>query len=500
MSERARPPVKSLHVVSPAPGGALSAAWREGVAAAPAADAIVFCAGALTLDDADRRALMDAAERGEAALGFARGIPVCVLVRRDDLPRLNLMRNRSTGYTALRDLLVRLRQARVTVHSATLAEPARAEGESPGERVAFAGRRLVERLAWFGFVTGSFSRSHRNAEVWEFRRSSPDENPASQCPICGAGGAAQRRLRLQTSDDLRALGEHTAVLCTACANARTDPPPREPERVIAPDVGDAAMSGWQRALLRRFTAQRVARVRPLLPHDRRPRVADVGGGACAFANALAAAGCDVSVFEPNPANARFADEPAGVRFVAAPFDEGAVAAAAIADASLDAVTMWHSLEHVPDPMATLALARRLLRPGGVLYVCVPNLDALQSDLGGTRWCYADIPHHVTHFTPEGLATALRRAGFAGVTPRFWNAEYELFGFYQTLLNRLTGSHNYFYNRAKKGTRADPGPHPAWTRFATALGPLLLPLALVVSWWAACASKPACAELCAAVPE
>lgn len=495
-----RPPLRSLHVVSPAPGRALAAAWRDGVAAAPAADAVVLCAGAFALDDADRRALIAAAEHGDAVFGVARGVPACVLVRRDDVERLNLLRNRSSGYTALRDLLVRMRQRRLTVEYVALSAPAQAAGENLGERLAFAGRRLVERLGWFGFVTGAFSRSHRNVEVWEFRRSSPDEHPASRCTICGAADDAQRRLRLHTSDDLRDLGAYTAVLCTACANARTDPPPHETERVISPDVGNAAMSGWQRALLRRFIAQRVARVRPLLPLDRRPRVADVGGGACAFANALAATGCDVTVFEPNPANARFANEPTGVRFVAAPFDEEAVGFAAIADGSLDAVTMWHSLEHVPDPMETLALVRRLLRPGGVLYVCVPNLDALQSDFGGTRWCYADIPHHVTHFTPEGLATAMRRAGFVGVAPRFWNEEYELFGFYQTLLNRITGSHNYFYDRAKKGKQADAGPYPRWTRAVTALGPLLLPVALAASWWAAAASKPACAELWATVPE
>jgi SAM-dependent methyltransferase len=491
--------VRSLHVVAPAPGQPLAAAWREGIAASTG-DAVLLCAGAFTPDAADQRVLIAAAERADAVVGSAQGAPVCVLLRRGDVARLALLRNRESGYTAMRELLVRARQRRFVVAHATLSSPAQAVGEYMGERLGFAARRLVERLGWFGFVTGRFSRSHRNVEVWEYRRSSPDENASSRCALCGAGADAQRRLRLQTSDDLRALGEYTAVLCTACAAARTDPPPREMERVISPDVGETAMSGWQRALLRRFIGERVSRVRPLLPRDRRPRVADVGGGACAFANALAATGCDVTVFEPNPANARFANTASGVRFVAAPFDDAPVAAAAIADGSLDAVTMWHSLEHVPDPVTTLALARRLLRPGGVLYVNVPNLDALQADIGGTRWCYADIPHHVTHFTPEGLNAAMRRAGLTGVMPHAWNAEYEVFGFYQTLLNRLTGSHNFFYNRAKKGTHAAAGPFPAWTRLVTLLGPLLLPVALLASWWAAAASKPACAELHAVAPQ
>lgn len=343
-----------------------------------------------------------------------------------------------------------------------------------------------------GFGSGLSPRTHRNLDAWR-SRSRPADG-ASCCPLCGAGADAQCVLPLATSDDLRDLGDFRVVLCTECAVARTDPAPHDAAHVISPDVGDAALSAPQRALMRRFIRQRVEHVRPGLPSDRRPRTVDVGGGACAFANALAATGCDVTVFEPNPANRRFADAAAGVRFVPAPFDEGAVAAAGIDDGSLDGITMWHSLEHVPDPAATLALARRLLRRGGVLHVCVPNLDSMQAVAGATRWCYADVPHHVTHFSLDGLAAAMRRAGFDPITPHWWNAEYAVFGWYQTMLNRLTGSHNYFYNRAKKGKLADAGPHPRWTRIATSLGPLLLPLAVAAAWWEAAASRPACAEV------
>lgn len=363
-----------------------------------------------------------------------------------------------------------------------------------GGWIGATGRSLAEHFGRVGFAAGLCSRSHHNLEVWTSRRASSDVAEGSRCPVCDAGIEAQVGLSLRTSGDLRELGEYRAVLCTHCAVARTDPAPRDTARVISPDIAGTALSAPQRALMRRFIGQRVARVQPLLPAGHRPLVADVGGGACAFANALGATGCDVTVFEPNPANERFADTSAGVRFVAAPFDERAVAAAGIADGSLDGITMWHALEHVPDPAATLALARRLLRRGGVLYVCVPNLDSMQSDVGGTHWCYADIPHHVTHFSLEGLAAAMRQAGFGALTPHWWNAEYEVFGWYQTLLNLLTGSHNYFYNRSKKGRQADAGSYPGWTRAVTALGVLLMPVAVFASWWGAAASKPACAEL------
>lgn len=356
------------------------------------------------------------------------------------------------------------------------------------------GQWLARPLTHVGHGVGLCSRSAHNLEIWRSRGTRSSAGAPARCRLCGAGAEHQLTLPLRTSADVRELGDCHAVLCSSCAIARTEPVPDDAARVITPDVQRETMNALQRALLRRFIRQRVARVRPLLRSDRRPRVADVGGGACAFANALAATGCDVSVFEPNAANARFADTNAGVRFVAAPFDERAMREAGIADGSLDAITMWHALEHVPDPVATLALARRLLRRGGVLYVSVPNLDSLQADVSGTYWCYADVPRHLTHFSPEGLEGQMQRAGFADVTPYWWNAEYEVFGWYQTLLNLLTGSHNYFYNRAKKGRLAEAGPHPMWTRVATTLGPLLMPVVAAASWCASAASKPACVEL------
>ncbi len=500
MMARQRSAVTEWRTVTPGAPDGVAAAWRDAVRTTESPEspnAILLCAGALTIDAGAERALRDASPDADIVIGTVNGLPACALVRTDDIPRLALLRNRSAGYTAMRDLLARARQARLRVVRVALTGTFVPHPEWTSERAGFTGRRLVERLGWFGFVFGAFSRSHRNAEVWEFRRSGPADG-VSVCPLCDARADRQVALQLHTTEDLAEFGEYGTVLCLACTVARTVPAPRDDERKISADVAAQAMSSWQQLVLNEFIGERVRRVRSLLPSGRRPVVADVGGGACAFANALARSECDVLVFEPNPANEKFADVTNGVRFVAAPFDDVAAQRAQIADGSLDAITMWHSLEHVPDPAATLALARRLLRPGGVIYVCVPNLDALQADFGDNRWCYLDIPHHVTHFTPEGLAAALERAGFRRPTPHWWSEEYELFGFYQTLLNRLSGSHNYYYNRAKKGKLAHAGAHPAWTQFVSALGPLLLPVALIASWWGCAASKPACAELHATV--
>jgi 2-polyprenyl-3-methyl-5-hydroxy-6-metoxy-1,4-benzoquinol methylase len=83
----------------------------------------------------------------------------------------------------------------------------------------------------------------------------------------------------------------------------------------------------------------------------------------------------------------------------------------LAPGSFDLVTMWHSLEHVPDPRHTLVEARRLLAPGGKLLVAVPNIDSLAFRIFGSCWFGLDLPRHLTHFAPWTLHFLLERTGY-----------------------------------------------------------------------------------------
>ena len=85
--------------------------------------------------------------------------------------------------------------------------------------------------------------------------------------------------------------------------------------------------------------------------------------------------------------------------------------------SFDAVVMSHSLEHVSEPRADLARVRRLLRPGGLLLISVPNFASWQREMFGSEWFALDLPRHRTHFTPRSLAHALRGEGFELVSVR-----------------------------------------------------------------------------------
>jgi SAM-dependent methyltransferase len=79
--------------------------------------------------------------------------------------------------------------------------------------------------------------------------------------------------------------------------------------------------------------------------------------------------------------------------------------------SFDVITLWHSLEHVHDPLTVLRAAHQLLAPGGRLLVAAPNIDSLPFRWFGPAWYALDVPRHLTHFTPRTLELMLQRAGF-----------------------------------------------------------------------------------------
>ncbi len=81
------------------------------------------------------------------------------------------------------------------------------------------------------------------------------------------------------------------------------------------------------------------------------------------------------------------------------------------DCRFDLVTMFHVLEHLPDPGLGLRFARRLLKPTGMLIVQVPNLASIQARVLGRCWYGLDVPRHLINFTPKGLGLLLSREEF-----------------------------------------------------------------------------------------
>ena len=79
--------------------------------------------------------------------------------------------------------------------------------------------------------------------------------------------------------------------------------------------------------------------------------------------------------------------------------------------SFEVVTLWHTLEHLEDPLKALKRIRDLLVTDGRLLVALPNIDSLEAKVFGRRWLEMDIPGHLFYFSLETLRMLLEKAGF-----------------------------------------------------------------------------------------
>jgi SAM-dependent methyltransferase len=76
--------------------------------------------------------------------------------------------------------------------------------------------------------------------------------------------------------------------------------------------------------------------------------------------------------------------------------------------SFDAVTLWDVLEHVRDPLQFMSACGALLKPGGHLFVNVPDLDSPQARVLRARWPLL-LPEHLNYFNHKSLRLCGERA-------------------------------------------------------------------------------------------
>lgn len=150
-----------------------------------------------------------------------------------------------------------------------------------------------------------------------------------------------------------------------------------------------------------------ARLRVRMVQSKLPagKLLDVGTAGGAFVAAAAAAGYDASGLEPTPTFAAHA-RAQGLDVRATTLED-----AGLPPDGCDAITMWHVLEHIPAPEGALAIIKDALRPGGRLFVEVPNAGSGIARQMGTAWPLLEPTVHVGQYTSTALLALLERCGF-----------------------------------------------------------------------------------------
>ena len=110
--------------------------------------------------------------------------------------------------------------------------------------------------------------------------------------------------------------------------------------------------------------------------------------------------------------------------------QGTLRDADLSPGSVDAVVLFHVLEHVPDPAALLTDIFQVLKPGGCVLIEVPDPSSVDAVLSPRLMrSVLDFPHHLFSFTPSCLRAFLVRAGF-NVFHKESSAPYVLTSFFK----------------------------------------------------------------------
>lgn len=224
------------------------------------------------------------------------------------------------------------------------------------------------------------------------------------CPVCA--GVDVRAARVPVEDGL--------VRCAACRLLFRRGAPLDPPR--------ASLSDGERRLEERVAERRAAHFETVLAAAGAPgRLLDVGAGVGALVRLAGERGWKAVGIDVDPAVVAYA------RARGLDVRLGELGALALPAERFDLVTLCNVVDFVADPVAVLAECRRVLVPGGRIFVRTPNVPwQLQGARAGrllaaiglgrlvhgrARWLAI---FHRSNFSAHTLRVALAQAGFDGV--------------------------------------------------------------------------------------
>lgn len=200
--------------------------------------------------------------------------------------------------------------------------------------------------------------------------------------------------------------------CRSCGLGVLDPRPNADElselyqKDYFEDQYDRGLEIGSHELKRRLS-QETHRIRFFRRLKKRGRILDIGCGMGYFLAACRSFGYDVEGMDISSYSAAYVQDQLGI-----PVTVGTIENISFPPDSFDVVTLWHFLEHTPDPRLYLSKCRQWLKPTGLVVIDVPNYTGTDARLSGANWIGWQPPYHLYHFTPATLERLLTKHHFS----------------------------------------------------------------------------------------
>jgi 2-polyprenyl-3-methyl-5-hydroxy-6-metoxy-1,4-benzoquinol methylase len=249
---------------------------------------------------------------------------------------------------------------------------------------------LAQVSEWKSGTNGESSLGDRNSEL---------------CPVCGQAGA---REWLHAPDRLHGRREQYLLLrCRACLVVWLSNPPKPYEmhrhyteaydRLISA-AGANSPGRWR------------ARNSALVQHKHSGALLDLGCSSGAFLQSLCGKGWDLTGIEMSAESAKQARARSGAHVFV-----GDILDAQFTAESFDVITCFDVFEHLYEPRKVIAKVAEWLKPGGIFYVLVPNVDSAEGRVFGSYWHALELPRHLFHYSPASLKFVAESVGLRQVS-------------------------------------------------------------------------------------
>jgi SAM-dependent methyltransferase len=228
--------------------------------------------------------------------------------------------------------------------------------------------------------------------------------PETECTLCGSKGG----LRAWSAPDRfhGRLDVYHLVRCSSCSLVRLESPPSLSE------IGEHYGVAYDRAIASGGEDANHWRDRrdTLLHYKSRGAVLDLGCSSGGFLASFNSSSWKLFGIEMSGEVAKKATTRCGAQVFV-----GDILDAPFPPSSFDAITCFHVFEHLYQPRAVLARVSEWLRPGGVFYTMMPNIDSAGARIFGSYWYALELPRHLHHFSPTSLRHLARSVGLEEVS-------------------------------------------------------------------------------------
>jgi len=100
------------------------------------------------------------------------------------------------------------------------------------------------------------------------------------------------------------------------------------------------------------------------------------------------------------------------------------------NAKFDVITLWDTIEHLPDPVNTIKLLGNMVKLNSIIALTTGDVGSMASRISGKYWHLYNIPQHLSYFNRRSISDLLNKGGFKikeiTYPPVYFTLDYILF--------------------------------------------------------------------------